>query len=419
MGVINLAHGSFYMIGAISRLARAGVRRQFLLDAARRVVLCGALRLPARMAVLLSSLPARPPAAGVDDVRPDPRLRGSCAASCVDNDVHGVPVPRGSPAAPVGRFMSYPVYRLLRSPRSACGGRLIRHRAHAARHDDPRGQLEPGDDPVAGHQHQAVCTASVFAAGVALAALAGHDRRAGVLGLSGHGRQVLIVCFVVVVIGGIGSSRGASRRHSWSARRHLRQGVLLPESQASLYYLLMAIIPVWCVPRAWRRRRRLSTARRSSRHRASPGCRRCCSRSLRAVARRRSSTSRTVIVKIQILAIFTLSLDLLVGARRLVSLGHAAYAGLAAHRRTRRGARSAVGLWLTAVGALGVVRGSPPPPAVVRRAVAAHAGVYFIMVTLAFAQMAYFRLPRHPKFGRRQRRRLYLRQASAKRLGPA
>jgi len=91
--------------------------------------------------------------------------------------------------------------------------------------------------------------------------------------------------------------------------------------------------------------------------------------------------------KIMIMAIFALSLDLLVGHTGLVSLGHAAYFGLAAYVLALISPKyEAASLWLTL------------PTAMVAAATAAliigflvvrTAGVYFIMVTLAFAQMLY------------------------------
>jgi branched-chain amino acid transport system permease protein len=92
--------------------------------------------------------------------------------------------------------------------------------------------------------------------------------------------------------------------------------------------------------------------------------------------------------KVMILAIFALSLELLVGATGLVSLGHAAFYGIAAYATVllspKYGAASAFwllpaaiacsALYALAVGALSLRT----------------KGVYFIMVTLAFAQMAYY-----------------------------
>jgi branched-chain amino acid transport system permease protein len=91
--------------------------------------------------------------------------------------------------------------------------------------------------------------------------------------------------------------------------------------------------------------------------------------------------------KIMIMAIFAMSLDLLVGHTGLVSLGHAAYFGLAAYVLALITPKyEAASLWLTlpvaivAAAAAGLVIGF----LVVRTG-----GVYFIMVTLAFAQMLY------------------------------
>ena len=91
--------------------------------------------------------------------------------------------------------------------------------------------------------------------------------------------------------------------------------------------------------------------------------------------------------KILIMAVFALSLDLLVGHTGLVSLGHATYFGLAAYALALISPKyAAANLWLAL------------PPAIAAAALAAlligylvvrTAGVYFIMVTLAFGQMLY------------------------------
>jgi branched-chain amino acid transport system permease protein len=92
--------------------------------------------------------------------------------------------------------------------------------------------------------------------------------------------------------------------------------------------------------------------------------------------------------KIAIYAIFALSLQLLVGVTGLISLGHAAFFGIAAYTTVLLSdklettaiitllplAMLAAGVYAAFVGALSLRT----------------RGVYFIMVTLAFAQMAYF-----------------------------
>jgi branched-chain amino acid transport system permease protein len=93
--------------------------------------------------------------------------------------------------------------------------------------------------------------------------------------------------------------------------------------------------------------------------------------------------------KIMIMAVFAMSLDLLVGFTGLVSLGHAAFFGLASYLVVFAAPDryTAASLWTSLPIAVG---GS----ALLALAVGALAlrtrGVYFIMVTLAFSQLVYF-----------------------------
>ena len=92
--------------------------------------------------------------------------------------------------------------------------------------------------------------------------------------------------------------------------------------------------------------------------------------------------------KIMIMAIFALSLDLLVGWTGLVSFGHAAFFGVGAYALALLSPKAAAaGLWTSlalAVGAAALCA------LVVGIFVLRARGIYFIMVTLAFAQMFYF-----------------------------
>jgi branched-chain amino acid transport system permease protein len=101
-----------------------------------------------------------------------------------------------------------------------------------------------------------------------------------------------------------------------------------------------------------------------------------------------SSYLQDLVLKILIYAILALSLELLVGTTGLISLGHAAFYGIAAYVTVLASSQYeagsvalllplcmlAAGLYALFVGALSLRT----------------KGVYFIMVTLAFAQMAYF-----------------------------
>jgi len=93
-------------------------------------------------------------------------------------------------------------------------------------------------------------------------------------------------------------------------------------------------------------------------------------------------------VKVMIYAIFALSLQLLVGGAGLVSLGHAAFFGIGAYVAALLSPESeAAGLWWLLPAALLAAAAY----ALVTGALALRTrGVYFIMVTLAFSQMAYY-----------------------------
>lgn len=95
-----------------------------------------------------------------------------------------------------------------------------------------------------------------------------------------------------------------------------------------------------------------------------------------------------LVAKMMIFSIFALSLELLVGQTGLVSFGHAAFFGIAAYVTALAAPPTEPGSLLTllpaAVGAAGLY--ALPMGALSLRT----RGIYFIMVTLAFAQMAYF-----------------------------
>jgi branched-chain amino acid transport system permease protein len=95
-----------------------------------------------------------------------------------------------------------------------------------------------------------------------------------------------------------------------------------------------------------------------------------------------------MVTRMMILAIFAMSLDLLQGVTGLVSLGHAAYFGLAGYALaflTPQG--EAVSLWWTLPIAVLV---SGLAALVIGFFVVRTHGIYFIMVTMAFAQMVFF-----------------------------
>ena len=98
--------------------------------------------------------------------------------------------------------------------------------------------------------------------------------------------------------------------------------------------------------------------------------------------------TQDLVLKIAVFAIFALSLELLVGSTGLVSLGHAAFFGIGAYVTVLAtgDAGPASLLWM-----LPAAMGAAALYALFVGALSLRtSGVYFIMVTLAFAQMAYF-----------------------------
>jgi branched-chain amino acid transport system permease protein len=95
-----------------------------------------------------------------------------------------------------------------------------------------------------------------------------------------------------------------------------------------------------------------------------------------------------LMVTTMILGIFALSLELLVGRAGLVSFGHAAFFGIAAYATallSPQAAAASIAWLLPAVLAIAALAALAVGALSLRTR-----GIYFIMVTLAFAQMAYF-----------------------------
>ncbi len=94
---------------------------------------------------------------------------------------------------------------------------------------------------------------AVFAGGVALAVVAGMLAAPISSVYPGMGGQVLITCFVVVVIGGIGSVRGAFAAALLVGFVDTFGKVLFQEAAGVLVYLMMAAVLV-CRPEGLFRR---------------------------------------------------------------------------------------------------------------------------------------------------------------------
>jgi branched-chain amino acid transport system permease protein len=103
-----------------------------------------------------------------------------------------------------------------------------------------------------------------------------------------------------------------------------------------------------------------------------------------------------LLTKTMIFALAASSLNLILGYGGMVSFGHAAYFGLGAYTvaiLTREGVASAWTIWAVAVGLSAVL-------ALLIGAISLRTrGVYFIMITLAFAQMIYYLVVSFKQYG--------------------
>ena len=247
MGVINLAHGSFYMLGAYLAFSLAPLfGPQFLV-----MLVCGAL-LSFVFGYLLewaffSYLYQRDHLQQVLMTYALILVFEEMRSILVGNDVHGVQAPAWlAGTIALGDRMTYPTYRLFAS--GACIliaiglyfvvnrtrlGMMVR--AGASNRDMVRGL---GIDITRLYR-------IVFAAGVALAALAGMIAAPLSSVYPGMGGSVLIICFVVVVIGGIGSITGALIASLMVGFVDTFGKVFFAELSGIGIYLLMAIILIW------------------------------------------------------------------------------------------------------------------------------------------------------------------------------
>ena len=211
MGVINLAHGSFYMLGAYMAFGLSSLfGDQFLLQLAAGVVLSVIIGFVLEWA-FFSYLYQRNHLQQVLMTYSLILVFEEVRSILAGNEVHGVTIPAWlSGGFRLGDLITYPIYNLFASGVClvvALGlyyvvnrtrlGMMIR--AGASNRDMVRGL----------GVNIRLLYRIVFAGGVALAALAGMIAAPATSVYPGMGGQTLIICFVVVVIGGIGSISGA------------------------------------------------------------------------------------------------------------------------------------------------------------------------------------------------------------------
>jgi branched-chain amino acid transport system permease protein len=251
MGVINLAHGSFYMVGAYMAFALSPIVAStfgggFFATLAVGTVLAIVLGYVLEWA-FYSYLYEREHLQQVLMTYGLILVFEEVRSLLVGDDVHGVKPPDIlAGLLPLGDLMSYPVYRLFISGvciALAAGMYFVFTRTRLGM------MIRAGSTNREMVQSLGIdiqfLYRIVFAAGVAIAALAGMVAAPVSSVYPGMGGQVLIICFVVVVIGGIGSIRGALFAALLIGFVDTFGKVVLPAAAGVLVYVLMALILIW------------------------------------------------------------------------------------------------------------------------------------------------------------------------------
>jgi len=246
MGIINLAHGSFYMIGAYMAFTLSSLTGNLAAALVLGIVLSVLLGIVLEWA-LFSRLYRRDHLEQVLLTYGLILIFEELRSIIVGNDVHGVAVPALlDHSIPLGPTLTYPVYRLFMSGvclAIAAGlyvliqktrvGMMIRAGASNREMVETLGV------------NIGLVYRIVFALGVALAAFAGMLAAPVSSVYPGMGTQVLIICFVVVVIGGIGSVWGALAAALLIGLVDTFGKVFVPDYAGVAIYVLMAAILLW------------------------------------------------------------------------------------------------------------------------------------------------------------------------------
>jgi branched-chain amino acid transport system permease protein len=251
MGVINLAHGSFYMIGAYMAYALAPIVEAtfgggFFATLAVGLVLAVLLGYVLEWA-FFSFLYEREHLQQVLMTYGLILVFEELRSLLVGDDVYGVKLPEFLAGTfPLGDLMTYPVYRLFISGVClvlALGMYFVFTRTRLGM------MIRAGSTNREMVQSLGIdikfLYRVVFAAGVAIAVFAGMVAAPVSSVYPGMGNTVLIICFVVVVIGGIGSIRGALLAALLIGVVDTFGKVLLPQASGVLVYVLMALILLW------------------------------------------------------------------------------------------------------------------------------------------------------------------------------
>jgi len=246
MGVINLAHGSFYMMGAYIAFSLTELVGNLWLAILLGIPLSVAIGLGLEL-LLFRRLYRRDHLYQVLLTYGLILIMEELRSLLAGDDVHGIAVPALFDfSIRLTDTLSYPVYRLLMSAICLVMAGLLALVIQRTRLGmtiragaDNREMVELLGIDVG------LVYRIVFAAGVALAAFAGMIAAPVASVYPGMGNQILIVSFVVVVIGGIGSIKGAFLGSILIGLADTFGQVLAPQIAGMTVYMLMAAVLLW------------------------------------------------------------------------------------------------------------------------------------------------------------------------------
>ena len=246
MGVINMAHGSFSMIGAYLAYwlaLRTGSLWLAIPLGLAAVILLGMVL----EALLFRRLDRRDHLQQVLLTFGLILMFEELRSILVGDDVQGVAIPAFlNHSIALSDSLSYPVYRLFIS--ATC--LLVAGAMYLLIQKTRLGMMiRAGSSDRRMVQSLGIninlIYSLVFAVGLALAAFAGMIAAPAASVYPGMGNQILIICFVVVVIGGIGSIKGALVAALLIGLTDTLGKVFLPDFSGFAVYLLMAVILLW------------------------------------------------------------------------------------------------------------------------------------------------------------------------------
>jgi branched-chain amino acid transport system permease protein len=246
MGIINLAHGSFYMLGAYFAYFFAALTGSLWLAILMAVPLAVLVGL-ALETTLFRFLYRRDHLYQVLLTYGLILVFEELRSILFGDDVHGVPTPPLLDLSlPLTPTLSYPVYRLFMSALclAVAGGLYLLIQRTRLGMTIRAGTVNREMVQLLGFDIAGIYRL-IFALGVALAALAGMIAAPVASVFPGMGNQILIISFVVVVIGGIGSIKGAFLGSLLIGLADTFGQVFAPEIAGMTVYMLMAAVLLW------------------------------------------------------------------------------------------------------------------------------------------------------------------------------